>query len=223
MNYNRSALLFIIIAVAVNFLLNEEQPSSTAAVSNNIGKPQSYEAARTIFWQQLYNATGETLYCAVPIKNEYDPTINIEHVFPMSWVAWTLKCGKRSECRENSPRFNIIEADMHNLFPARADINKARSSHPYGMVDGEKRQFGQCDFEIDYGKKQVEPRASVRGDIARAMFYMADKYQLEIRSKQKQLLQNWMQSDPVSPEEQRRNHLIHDIQGNYNPYIGITE
>jgi deoxyribonuclease-1 len=43
-----------------------------------------------------------------------------------------------------------MEADLHNLFPARAGTNGARSNFTFGEVANEPREFGlQCDFEID--------------------------------------------------------------------------
>ena len=181
--------------------------------------PADYREARELFWSELYPAGGETLYCGQTFRQVDHDTMNIEHVFPMSWVSWKLKCGERRQCRAKSEQFNRIEADMHNLYPALIHINEARRSHPFGMVKGEQRRFGSCDIEIDRQKKLVEPRAAVRGDIARAMFYMADRYQLEIRERQYQTLSQWHQQDPVSDEERRRNQAIKSIQGNSNPYI----
>ena len=118
-----------------------------------------------------------------------------------------------------SRRFNRIEADMHNLYPSRKDINKTRGSFRFGMVRGEKRSFGQCDFELDRRKKSVEPRPEARGNIARAMFYMQDTYGLRIYRRQGELLQNWNREDPPDGEERRRNEVIASIQGNRNKFI----
>lgn len=173
-----------------------------------------------VFWRQLYPKGGTTLYCGEAFTpSDRGREINIEHVFPMSWVTWTLKCGDREACRENSALFNKIEADLHNLFPARKDINKIRRSRPFGLIPGERRDFAACDFEVDAKSNRVEPRDAVRGDIARAMFYMAEKYDLEIRSKQYRVLKQWDREDPVSEEEKQRNTLIAHLQGKPNPYI----
>ncbi len=47
-----------------------------------------------------------------------------------------LGCGSRKECRKTSERFNHMEADPHNLYPSRADINRARSNVRLGMIEG---------------------------------------------------------------------------------------
>lgn len=182
-----------------------------------------YQHALPLVWSTLYQDGGETLYCARRFGKDKGRAINVEHVFPMSWVARHLKCGQRQQCRDTNERFNLIEADLHNLWPARADVNKARSSHPFGMIDGERRAFEGCDFEIDERRRMVEPRPQVRGEIARSIFYMAKEYGLVIYPRQGRLLQTWNRDDPVNNEERRRNDLIERIQGNRNPYIDNPE
>lgn len=213
-----TAFVALIIAVIASYLGIKPEELSTQFVDSAMAL-ENYREAREVFWDELYPNGGETLYCGERFSAGYQQHINIEHVFPMSWVAWSLNCGERRECRRNSDEFNRIEADLHNLFPSRVDINEARSSHPFGLVKGEKRKFGQCDFEVDYKKRIIEPREAVRGDIARAMFYMADRYDLEIRKRQYQTLQEWDKQDPVTEQERQRNQAIKSLQGNANPYI----
>jgi len=79
-----------------------------------------------------------------------------------------------------------------------------------GMISGEQRSYGACDFEVDFRKRTVEPRPMVRGQIARAMFYMKDS--IEIFAKLgKQLLQWHMQYLPTE-EKKRRNAEIDELQ-----------
>lgn len=180
---------------------------------------RDYSQARPVFWNELYPAGGETLYCGQTFSGTYNKAINIEHVFPMSWVAHKLKCGKRRDCRNNSSEFNLIEADMHNLYPARADINETRRSHTFAIIKGEKREFGSCDFEIDINRRVVEPRKEVRGEIARAMLYMADRYDLYLKKNLRTLLLKWHREEPATNEEIQRNFKIEKIQGNTNHWI----
>ncbi len=213
-----TTLVALIIAIIASYLGMKPEELTTQLVNNTMAIENYYEA-RGIFWDELYPNGGTTLYCGETFSDHNRDHINIEHVFPMSWVAWSLNCGERKQCRKNSAEFNRIEADLHNLFPSRENINEARRSHPFGNVKGEKRKYGACDFEIDYQKKIVEPRKEIRGDIARAMFYMANRYDLEIREKQYQTLQQWDKQDPVTVEEKARNKKIKSLQGNSNPYI----
>ncbi len=178
-----------------------------------------YFEALPVFWSEVYSEGGETLYCGKPFGGGKDRAINVEHVFPMSWVIKELRCRSRKQCRRSSPLFNRIEADLHNLYPALAEINEARSAMAYGMVLGEQRRFGACDFEVDEKRRKVEPRRKVRGDIARAMFYMQDAYQLKIYQRQGELLKQWHREDPPDAEERRRNDLIERLQGTRNRFI----
>lgn len=172
-----------------------------------------------LFWSKLYANGGETLYCARKFGANKGRSINIEHVFPMSWTLKKFSCRDREQCRKESQEFNRVEADMHNLYPSRQDINHARGSAAFAMVKGEKRKFGQCDLEIDRRRYRAEPRPEVRGNIARAMFYMQDRYGLTIFKKQAALLKQWHREDPPDREEQRRNNAIEKIQGTRNQFI----
>ncbi len=181
-----------------------------------------YETARRLFWSKLYNGQVTSLYCGDEFSSRSRRGYNVEHVFPMSWATNGLNCGKRKQCRQRSKDFNQIEGDLHNLFPARVNVNKERSSYRFGIVSGEKREFGRCDFEVDYRARAVEPSEAVRGDVARAMFYMAHQYKnkgLKLFNKQAALLLTWHKLDAPSAEERRRNDVIETLQGNRNPFI----
>ncbi len=184
---------------------------------------KDYEEARILFWHKLYSGGGHTLYCNESFGGGYNRGINIEHVFPMSWVTNALHCGRRKECEASSPRFNRIESDLHNLFPARSDVNYARGSMSFGMVSGERRWSGGCDFEVDERRRVAEPRPGARGEIARAMFYMRDTYGLVIYRRLGDRLKQWNREDPVSAFERQRNDAIEKIQGNRNKYIDHPE
>ena len=78
-----------------------------------------YFDALPVFWEQVYPEGGMTLYCGKRFGNSKGKSINIEHVFPMALVMNAEGCGSRDSCRDTSSRFNQIESDMHNLYPAR--------------------------------------------------------------------------------------------------------
>jgi deoxyribonuclease-1 len=170
------------------------------------------------FWREIYPDGGETLYCGQQFR-PFDRQVNVEHVYPMSWVTRKLKCGKREQCRHRSNRFNLIESDMHNLYPALKEINQARGSMPFAEIPGEKRYRKGCDFEVDFRKHRVEPRPEARGRIARAMLYMADEYGLDLYKRQRKLLEKWNRQYPPDEEERRHNRAVKRIQGKGNPYI----
>ncbi len=170
------------------------------------------------YWQGVYPEGGETLYCGRKFR-PFDRSVNVEHIYPMSWVTRKLGCGKREQCRHNSARFNLIESDMHNMYAARKDVNQTRSAMAFGIIKGEKHYYKGCDFEVDFRARRVEPRPEVRGRIARAMLYMADEYDLEIYRKQRRMLEKWNKQFPADTEEKRHNAAVARIQGKPNPYI----
>ena len=201
----------------------DEQDSEYVAQLFSVSPIESYKEARPIFWRSLYSGQTVSLYCGESFHSNSRKGFNVEHVFPMSWAINGLDCGTRKQCRNTSAQFNLIEADLHNLYPSRSDVNQQRSSYRFGEVAGEKRQFGsKCDFEVDNKKRIAEPAPSVRGDVARSMFYMADRYKsqgLVIFEKQAKMLYKWHKADPPNKVEVQRNNMIETLQGNRNPFI----
>ena len=180
--------------------------------------PPNYLDTIPVFWRTLYPDGGQGLYCGTAFEAR-DRSYNIEHVYPMAWVTRALRCGDRQACRRNSPRFNDIESDMHNMYPARKDLNKARGAYPYREIRGERRVEPGCDLEIDQVARVVEPRPASRGNIARAMLYMEERYDLKLYERQRRLLLEWHRSDPVDEHERWRNRRIAEVQGEPNPWI----
>ncbi len=177
----------------------------------------NYPKARDLHWQQLYPSGGWTFYCGERFEDK--DGLNVEHIYPASWMAAFLGCGTRDECRQNSEHFNRMEADLHNLYPSRADINRARSNYRFAMIEGELREFGECDFERNTSSRLAEPRPITRGNIARAIFYMHAEYGLPIDSRDLELLKEWNRADPPSCHEMRRNNVIEEIQGTRNRFV----
>ena len=185
---------------------------------NLVAKPQNYLEQIAIFWQTLYPSGGTDLYCGKRF-GKYDRGYNIEHVMPMAWVKKELKCGTRKQCRERSSRFNQIEMDMHNLYPSDKGANHERLAYAFADIPGEKWWRDDCDLEIDKHKRLAEPREAVRGDIARAVLYMEERWGIPIYQRQRSLLLRWHQEDPPDSHERWRNDQIEAYQGNRNPWI----
>ena len=182
-------------------------------------RTDDYRRALSLMWGSLYRKGGSTLYCNKAFGRNKGSDINVEHVTPMSWAAYALRCGRRDDCRATSRRFNQIEADLHNMWPSLKAVNKARRSYPFAIIKGEARPFPGCDFEFDKRRRTAEPRPGARGEIARSMFYMHEAYDIEIRRSLGRVLKRWNHDDPVSDEERRRNAMIEKLQGNRNPFI----
>ena len=65
----------------------------------------------------------------------------------------------------------------------------------------------------------MEPRAEIRGDIARIHFYMADKYQIPLAKAQQQLFMAWHQQDPVDETERKLQQRIAQQMGHANDFV----
>lgn len=177
----------------------------------------NYDRAREIFWNTLYPAGGETLYCGAKFNSR--EALNVEHVYAAGWMADALGCGTRTRCRSTSVRFNLMEADLHNLYPAMAGVNGARSNLLFGEVPGEIHPLDACDFEIDRKAGIFDPAPAARGDLARAILYMAGEYGLPIPGGMEPMLLQWHSEDPPSTAEIWRNEMIFRIQGSRNPFV----
>ena len=195
----------------------------------------------------------ETLYCGCGFNSEkkinqsvcgYKPRkktnkrsqrLEWEHVMPAFKFGKVLRCWRepictkfngrpfsgRKCCSKVSPEFNQMEADMHDLFPVVGEINADRANYPFGEITGEKRKYGLCDMEIK--RSVAEPTENIRGDIARAYFYMSYQYKVPLLEKKENMLRIWHVMDPPDIWEMDRNSLIEQKQGNRNLFIDHPE
>ena len=167
-----------------------------------------------------------------PRKNKKrGETIEWEHIMPAYRFASGMQCwnekicidknGKsykgRKCCEKVDKKFRIMQADMYNLVPSVGELNGDRSNYSYGIIDGEARLYGECDFEVS-GKK-AEPKEDIRGDIARTYFYMEETYNIELTDEERQLFIMWDKLDNISQWEKVRAERIKEIQGNENKFI----
>lgn len=181
----------------------------------------SYSQTKNIFWKQKYNLQTHSLYCFESIGNHRNG-FNIEHVFAASWMKRVAGCQNmnRRKCRQESARFNRMEADLHNLFPTVNKINSLRGDLAFGIIPGQAND--RCDFEISNG--EVEPGPRSRGEIARALLYMEKEYGADLNrdsgsSDLKKLALYWHCTYPVLQDEILRNEAILKIQKNSNPFV----
>ncbi len=157
-----------------------------------------------------------------------------EHIMPAWFFGHTRQCWKeghsscvsdgkpykgRTCCAKADPEFARIEADLHNLVPAVGELNGDRSNLPYGIVAGEKREYGRCDFEIGGSPRVAEPKEAIRGDAARVWLYMSETYGVLLTPAQRQMFLDWSRDDPVDAWEQLRDERIEAAQGNRNPHV----
>ena len=135
--------------------------------------------------------------------------------------------------------------DLHHLAPVMQSVNSSRSDHPFGeVVDAEADRWwgpdGQTHTSMPtasvrdlYTEKRngttalLEPRESVAGDVARAMFYVwtvygpngADQLDADFWAAQREVLLDWHEQDPADDAETDRTLIIEGHQGTANPFV----
>ncbi|WP_417801152.1 endonuclease [Tenacibaculum sp.] len=163
--------------------------------------------------------------------------IEWEHVMPAKFIGghlpqWANR-NSFSECRNKKGKyisrrdcaydlndnFRRAHDDLVNLVPAVGELNGDRSDLNFAEIDKEVRNYGQCDFEVDFERDVVEPSPNVRGDIARIYFYMINEYNARISESQYKQMQAWSEGDLVDEWECKRNQRILEAQGKGNQLV----
>ena len=209
-----------------------------------------YAQARVLMYTEIYNTedsveaiySGHKLYLPPteesPIQflamNASPNGINTEHIFPRS----------KGARPENGNAFS----DLHNLAPARWEVNEARSNFSFDNINDietdcwyarrEKLKNSsslsneaiKAYSEVDgLGERNglFEPREAVKGDIARSVFYFYTMYRAEADSEDsnffsdmQKTLCEWHNDDAVDSVEMDRNLMKAIVQdGKTNPFI----
>lgn len=178
-----------------------------------------------------YNFTPGQKECG-NYKNEGD-CYNREHLVPQSVF------------NKNSP----MVSDPFHIWPTDGKVNGMRSNYPHGVVEsasytskngsklGSNKNSG---YSSGYSGTVFEPIDEFKGDVARAYFYFATRYQengiqgwsyaMFNKTKDKvftdtflKILMTWHLNDPVSDREKDINNLVYRYQGNRNPFIDHPE
>jgi len=162
--------------------------------------------------------------------------IEWEHIVPASWFttvnkeiydAWyngddkcvtsSGKSYKSRKCAEKvSLLFNQMESDMYNLVPVIGALNAMRRDKPFGIIDGEVREFGET-IDVEITSKMIEIMPSKRGDVARVMLYMNKKYGVQFPDHNNtiDMLNEWDLSDPEDEDdwEYQKKQILKDTYG----------
>lgn len=139
--------------------------------------------------------------------------INTEHTWPQSRF---------------TGRFNreMQKSDLHHLFPTDSEMNSRRGSLRFGMVVSEVEKLKCPQNRLGQqaeGGIVFQPPPAHRGNIARALFYFATRYQMKISPPEEAYLRRWNVEDPVDAEEYKRNDQVESFQGNRNPFVDFPE
>ena len=201
-----------------------------------------YENDNTILDMYTENPSASDSYNFAPVLKQCGnysvegDCYNREHSMPQSWFI------------KASP----MVSDVHHIFATDGKVNGKRSNFPYGEVEtatytsSNGSKLGSPTAALGFaGDTVFEPIDEFKGDLARAYFYMATRYEDRIGSWQANsdnanavlngstdvvfeswvivMLKRWNENDPVSPKEQYRNDAAFQYQGNRNPFVDHPE
>lgn len=178
-----------------------------------------------------YNFTKVTDQCGT-YKIEGD-CYNREHLIPQSVFS------------ESKP----MVSDPLHIWPTDGKVNGLRSNFPHGVVNNPTTTSkngsklgpnANSGYSAGYSGIVFEPIDEFKGDIARAYFYFATRYQengiqgwsyaMFNGTKDKvftdtflKILMTWHLQDPVSQRETDINDLVYKYQGNRNPFVDHPE
>jgi deoxyribonuclease I len=158
--------------------------------------------------------------------------VEIEHMMPAENFGRQFKCWREKLCKDRKGRafkgrkcckkmdkhFRQAEAELYNLWPAVGAINQQRSNYRYSPVEGKHNTFG-CNFVADSKLRKAEPDDAVKGLVARANLFMADKYQVKLSKQQRKLFEAWNRMYPPTQREIQWAKRVAAKEGYSNPYI----
>jgi endonuclease I len=247
----KKVLVFILIFNSFGLFAQTEPPSNLSGsdlrtwlkdnwytgIHNSLG----YSGAReTMFGFIDKNTADNQVYC---VYTGYHHTaaftttlgqMNTEHTIPQSWF----------------DESSVPRSDLFHLYPTDADVNNARSNHPFDEITDtetetwytvntstntliEQTTIPTSNIEAysEHKSTEFEPREDHKGNLARSAFYFYTMYSAssypEIETINKladiQTLYQWHLQDPVDAAEQLRNERIKSEQGNRNPYIDYPD
>lgn len=200
----------------------EQDGSILDIYSENPNGADTYQYAATVNQCGSYNSEADCY--------------NREHSFPRSWFGGAVE---------------PMNSDVHHIFATDGFVNSKRSSFPYGKVGSASytsangSKLGSALSSTGYSGTVFEPIDEFKGDLARAYFYMATRYQDRLANWQGnsseanaalngtttqvfeswllQLLKQWHVQDPVSQKERDRNDAAYQYQGNRNPFVDYPQ
>ncbi|MBQ3329889.1 MAG: endonuclease [Ruminococcus sp.] len=187
-------------------------------------------------------AGGDTytmFYADVP-SDAPNVKLNREHIWPKSRASFGERKGNGG-------------SDLHHLRPAVDSLNRAKSDHLFGNINGvytEGVKQGSVNGEVCYwvntAQDLFECKDDVKGDVARILLYVYCRWEqpnlytdiseerlppndADSTDNGKKVIESldtlldWCEEDPVDTWEMRRNDLTESVQGNRNVFIDYPE
>lgn len=182
--------------------------------------------------------------CGYKPRNEYTKKGNInerarriewEHLIPAENFGRQFSCWREGDeacvkkngksykgrkcCTKVNEQYRIMQADMHNLFPAVGELNADRSNFRFDFELAQPERYGECNFNVDFKAKRARVKEDIRGIIARDYLYFNKQYKMKLSKQELKKYKAWNKQYPADEWEIERNKRIKKVQGNLNPFI----
>lgn len=198
-------------------LFGETNIANFASINNDNGSKSVF----CVYSNYIYNYTGTFSW----------GVMSREHTYCQSWMP-------------NNSSSRPEYSDQHHIFPTQQNnVNGVRSNHPLGKVVNVQSTFYEGKYGTNInGKLVYEPRNQHKGDAARALLYMALRYDgidgynwtfnwlnntklpsLGEAPQDLATLIAWHKQDPPDKWEIDRNNYVQSIQQNRNPLVDHPE
>lgn len=170
-----------------------------------------YDAARTYMYSSIDPRAGR-LRCVYtglefpagprPGSGPNGESMNTEHTWPQG------QFGKREP----------MKSDLHHLFPTEVQANGTRGSKPFSELDdGEGEPVGPIGARTTEDRFETPP--DHKGNVARAIFYMAVQYSFDVPAAEEAVLRTWHRDDPPDASEKGRLEAIYQLQRSRNWFV----
>lgn len=167
--------------------------------------------------------------------NQRTNRIEWEHLIPAEnfgrqfacWREGNEQCVKKNGktykgrkcCEKVNQKYRVMQADMHNLFPAVGELNGDRKNFRFDFELATGGQYGECKFDVLFKQKRARVKEDIRGIIARDYLYFNKQYGMKLSKQELNKYQSWNKLYPPNEWEIERNKRIAKKQGNLNSFI----
>lgn len=177
-----------------------------------------FKAAEQLLWTTVYADGDASLYCG-QVFSQQSSLFTVSQIYSSKQLKRSLRCSTDNQCTVVNPRYPYMKADLHNFYPALTRAELVRRNAQFGdLDDSAANKLADVGCQMQATFQLVEPRDEAKGNIARAIFYMANEYDLPIIGSV-QMYKQWNQIDPPDPSEKTRNEKIAELQGIRNSFI----
>lgn len=129
-------------------------------ITSKLDEPKLSTVAVTLLLLKWYFPNLESCGYIIQYSNpKRAKRIEAEHIVPASYFGKTRECWLkkpgRQNCENTDKYFNLIESDLHNLYPSVGEVNNERLNFAFSDSIKKTSPFGQCQMLIDRKDREL--------------------------------------------------------------------